>query len=156
MTQEPYGLGFLPLAEWDEHNSYNEDTPIRLRCSIKRKVTINNKVLSRDTEQDVVPAPAVYWRMYLQPKVGSLVARKLPLGGQVECDDTSVVATVNDRSERDLVKRCDDMHIDWPAVEGQLLLWAECFCRGKKLRVDFAFNYVAVQVGPTGPDRHIC
>lgn len=69
MTQEPFGLGFLPLAEWNEHNSYDEDTPIRLRYSIERKVTINNKVLSRDTEQDVVLAPAVYWRMYLQPKV---------------------------------------------------------------------------------------
>jgi hypothetical protein len=57
MIQEPSGLGFLPLAEWDEHNSYDEDTPIRLRYSIEWKVTTNNKVLSRDTEQDVVLAP---------------------------------------------------------------------------------------------------
>lgn len=141
-TPNPSGLGFLPLAEWDEHNSYDEVTPTRLRYSIEWKVVVNNKVLSRDTEQDVVLAPAVYWHMYLQPKVESLVAKKLPPNGLVECDDTSVVATVNDRSERDLVKRYDDMHIDWSAVERQLLRWAELFRVGKKLRVDLSFNYI--------------
>jgi hypothetical protein len=49
---------------------------------------------------------------------------------------------VNDRSERDLCKRYDDMHIDWPVVERQLLRWAELFRSGKKLRVDLSFNYI--------------
>jgi hypothetical protein len=143
---DPTTLSFLPLAEWDEHNGYDEDTPTRLRYSIEWKVTVNNKVVSRDTEQDVVLAPAVYWCMYLQPRVDTLVARKLPTGGQAECDDTTVVATVNDRSERDLVKRYDDMHIDWSAVERQLLRWAELFRIGKRLRVDLSFNYVEAVV----------
>lgn len=143
---DPTTLSFLPLAEWDEHNGYDEDTPTRLRYSIEWKVTVNNKAVSRDTEQDVVLAPAVYWRMYLQPRVDTLVARKLPTGGQAECDDTTVVATVNDRSERDLVKRYDDMHIDWSAVERQLLRWAELFRIGKRLRVDLSFNYVEAVV----------
>ena len=42
---------------------------------------------------------------------------ELPLSRQVEYDDTSVVAYVNDRSECDLTKRFDDLHIDWPWVE---------------------------------------
>jgi hypothetical protein len=70
-------LGFLPLAEWDEYNSYEEDTPSRLRYSIEWKVAINNKVMAKDTEQDVVLAPAVYWRMYLQAKVDKLVEKML-------------------------------------------------------------------------------
>lgn len=141
-TPDSSRLGFLPLAEWDEYNSYDEDVPSRLRYSIEWKVAVNNKVVSKDTEQDVVLAPAVYWRMYLQPKVEKLVARKLPPGRQVEYDDTSVVASVNDRTERDLTKRFDDMHIDWPVVERQLLRWAELFRSGKKLRVDLSFNYI--------------
>jgi hypothetical protein len=28
-------LGFLPLAEWEEYNSYEEDTPSRLQYSIE-------------------------------------------------------------------------------------------------------------------------
>ncbi|KAF1358619.1 hypothetical protein EJ07DRAFT_86450, partial [Lizonia empirigonia] len=84
------------------------------------KLAVNNKVISKDTEQDIVLAPAVYWRMYLQPKVEKLVDKKLSQGRQVEYDDTSVVASVNDRPERDLCKRYDDMHIDWPVVERQL------------------------------------
>jgi hypothetical protein len=50
----------LPLAEWDEYNSYEEDTPSRIRNTIEWKVAVKNKVISKDTEQDIVLAPAVY------------------------------------------------------------------------------------------------
>ncbi|EMD96376.1 hypothetical protein COCC4DRAFT_155192 [Bipolaris maydis ATCC 48331] len=133
---------FLPLAEWDEHNSYDEDIPSWLRYSIEWKVVVNNKTLSKDTEQDVVLAPSVYWRFCLRAKVDKLLSRKLPHGKHVKCDDTSVVASVNDRSERDLTKRFDDIDIDWPLVERQLMRWGELLRCGKKLRVDLSFNYV--------------
>jgi hypothetical protein len=135
-------LGFLPLDEWDEHNSYDEDVPSRLRYSIEWKVVVNNKTLSKDTEQDVVLAPSAYWRLCLSAKVDKLLSRKLPHGRHVKCDDTSVVASVNDRSERDLTKRFDEMDIDWLLVERQLMRWGELLRSGKKLRVDLSFNYV--------------
>jgi hypothetical protein len=141
-TPERSRLSFLPLAEWDEYNSYDEVVPSRLRYTIEWKMATNNKVVCEDTEQDVVLAPAVYWRLYLQPKVEKLVAKKALQGRQVKLDDTSVVASVNDRSERDLCKRYDDMHVDWHVVERQLLWWAELFWSGKKLRVDLSFNYI--------------
>ncbi|KAF2006537.1 hypothetical protein P154DRAFT_418164, partial [Amniculicola lignicola CBS 123094] len=53
-------LGFLPLAEWDEYNSYEEEIPSRLHYSIEWKVAVNNRVIAKDTEQDIVLAPAVY------------------------------------------------------------------------------------------------
>jgi hypothetical protein len=110
-------LGFLPVAEWDEYNSYEEDVPTRLHYSIEWKVVVNNRMLSKDTEQDVVLAPAAYWRFCLKAKVEKLLGKKLPHGRHVKCDDTSVVASVNDRSERDLTKRFDDMDIEWSVVE---------------------------------------
>lgn len=138
---DPDRLGFLPLAEWDEYNSCEEDTPSHLRYSIEWRVSVNNKVIARDTEQDVVLAPAVYWRMYLGAKVDKLVDRKLPHSSHVRLDDTSVVASVNDRSERDLTKRFDDMEIDWSVVERRFVRWSGPFRSGKKLRVDLTFNY---------------
>lgn len=65
-------LGFLPLDEWDEYNSYDEEIPSRLRYSIEWKVVLNNKVVSRDTEQDVVLAPGIYWHLCLKTKVEKL------------------------------------------------------------------------------------
>jgi hypothetical protein len=105
-------------------------------------VVVNNKTLSKDTEQDVVLAPSVYWHLYLRAKVDELLSRKLLHGRHVKCDDTSVVASVNDRSERDLTKRFDDMDVDWSLVEKQLMRWGELLRSGKKLRVDLSFNYV--------------
>jgi hypothetical protein len=135
-------LGFLPVAEWDEYNSYEEDVPTRLHYSIEWKIVVNNRMLSKDTEQDVVLAPAAYWRFCLKAKVERLLGKKLPHGRHVKCDDTSVVASVNDRSERDLTKRFDDMDIEWSVVERQLIRWGELFRAGKKLRVDLSFNYI--------------
>ncbi|CAN9195479.1 unnamed protein product [Alternaria alternata] len=134
-------LGFLPLAEWDEHNSYEEDTPSHLRYSIEWKIAVNNRAIAKDTEQDVVLAPAVYWRMYLQAKVEKLVDKKLPRSSHMELDDISVVASVKDRSESDLTRRFDDMNIDWSVVERQFMRWSEPFRAGKKLKVSVAFNY---------------
>jgi hypothetical protein len=135
-------LGFLPLAEWDEYNSYEEDTPSRLRYSIEWKIAVNNRAVAKDTEQDFVLAPAVYWRMYLQAKVEKLVARKLPRSSHVELDDIGVIASIKDRSESDLTKRFDDMNIDWSVIERQFVRWSEPFRAGKKLKVSLTFNYI--------------
>jgi hypothetical protein len=78
---EPDRLGFLPLAEWDEYNSYEEDIPSPLRYSIEWKVTVNNRVVAKDTEQDLVLVPAAYWHMYLKPKVEKLSSRKVDTTG---------------------------------------------------------------------------
>ena len=105
-------LGFLPLAEWDEYNSYEEDIPSRLRYSIEWKVAVNNRVVAKDTEQDIVLVPAAYWHIYLKPKVEKLSSKKVAHDRHVEYDDTRVIVSVNDRSERDLTKRFDSIDID--------------------------------------------
>ncbi|KAF2820762.1 hypothetical protein CC86DRAFT_303961, partial [Ophiobolus disseminans] len=143
-------LGFLPLAEWDEYNSYEEVTPSRLRYSIEWKVAVNNRVVAKDTEQDIVLVPAAYWHMYLKPKVEKLSNKKVAQNRHVEYDDTSVVVSVNDRSERDLTKRFDNMDIDWSVVEKQLIRCGELFRAGKRLRIDLSFNYIDASSQPAG------
>jgi hypothetical protein len=54
----------------------------------------------------------------------------------IRCDDTTTVAPVNDRYQRDLTKRFNDIGIDWSGIERQLIGWGEQFRCGKKLRVN--------------------
>ena len=135
-------LQFLPLDEWDEHNSYEGDEPSCLHYSIEWKVCVNGRMVSKDTEQDLVLAPMAYWHMFLKPKLEKLLRKKLAQNRAVRCDETNVIVSVTGRSERDLTKRFDDIDIDWSIVEKQLLAWGELFRSGKKLRVDLSFNYL--------------
>jgi hypothetical protein len=140
--QQLQKLQFLALADWDEQNSYDEVVPTCLHYSIEWKVSVNNKVISRDTEPDLVLLPTAHWHMCLKPKLEGLLQKKLTRNRQVRCEDTNVVVSVSDRTERDLVKRFDDLSIDWSMVEKKFLGWSELFRSGKKLRVELTFNYV--------------
>jgi hypothetical protein len=132
----------LDLDEWDENETYDQDPPTCLHYSIEWKVTLNNKPVSKDTEQDLVLAPRFYWSLFLRPKLENLLQRKLLPYKRITCDDTSVTVSVTGRSERDLTKRFDETDVDWSIVEKRLLAWAELFRAGKKLRLDLSFNYV--------------
>ena len=57
-------------------------------------------------------------------------------------DDTHVVVSVTERSERDLTKRFDETEIQWSVAEQKLVAWGQYFQKGKKLRVYLSFNYV--------------
>ena len=135
-------LGFCSFSDWDEGNLYDEDPPTYIHYSIEWKVTVNNRMVSKDTEPDVVVAPASYWRLILKPKLKKLLCKKLAKNRPIKSEDTNVVVSVTERSQRDLTKRFDDTDIDWGVVERQLLKWAELFRAGKKLRLNFSFNYM--------------
>jgi hypothetical protein len=68
------------------------------------KITVNNKVVSKDTEQDLVLVPASYWQLFLQPKLEKLLRKKLSHNMCVRSDDTKVVVSVAGRSGRDLTR----------------------------------------------------
>jgi hypothetical protein len=59
----------LQLADWDQERTYDEDPPSCLHYSIEWKVTLNGKMISNDTERDLVLASASYWQLFLQPKL---------------------------------------------------------------------------------------
>jgi hypothetical protein len=139
---QPKTLGFCQPSDWDEGNLYDEDPPTCIHYSIEWKVTVNNRMVSKDTEPDVVLAPASYWRLILQPKLEKLLCKKLAKNRPINSEDTNVVVSVTERSQRDLTKRFDDTDIDWGVLERQLIKWAEFFYAGKKLRLNFSFNYV--------------
>jgi hypothetical protein len=90
----------------------------------------------------------------LQPKLEKLLRKKLPSNKSCRADDTTVSVAVTDRSERDLVKRFDEIDIDWAIVEKQLQSWSHLFRAGKKLRVDISFNYMETGVATGALARH--
>jgi hypothetical protein len=137
-------LELLTLDEWNENETYDEDPPTCLHYSIEWKVTLNNKLVSKDTEPNLVLAPRFYWSLFLREKLDKLLQKKLSPSKRVTCEDTNVVVSVTDRSERDLTKRFDERDVDWFLVEKQFLAWGESFRAGKKLRVDVSFNYVEI------------
>jgi len=59
---------------------------------------MNNRMLSRDTEQDVVLAPTSYWRLFLQLKLEKLLCKKLAKNRPIKSEDINVVVSVTERS----------------------------------------------------------
>jgi hypothetical protein len=59
----------------------------------------------------------------------------------LKIDDTNIIVSVNERRYRNLIKRFDELNIDWQVVECQLITWAELFHAGKELRVHITINY---------------
>ncbi|OAL42640.1 hypothetical protein IQ07DRAFT_463994, partial [Pyrenochaeta sp. DS3sAY3a] len=54
---------------------------------------------------------------------------------------TTIVISVNDRSERDTTKRYKELEVDWLVVEKQMQSWSNLFRAGKILRIHALFNY---------------
>jgi hypothetical protein len=99
---------------------------------IEWKVTLNNRTVAKDTEQNLVLAPRFHWRLFLQPKLKELLIRKHP-HRKLESDDTSVVVSAT--RQKGFTLRFEGTDIDWNSVEKQLLDWGELFLAGKKLRL---------------------
>ena len=63
-------LKLCQFPDWDSERTYDESY---IRYSIEWKVTVKNRaIMPKDTEQDMVLAPAAYWQHFLQPKLGQI------------------------------------------------------------------------------------
>jgi hypothetical protein len=127
---QPDKLQLLHIYKWDDENTYDDDPPSCIHYSIEWKVTLNGKLISKDTEQNLVLAPTFYWPQFLKPKLEKLLCKKVSSNKRVIPDDTNVVVSVTDRSERDLTKRFDETEIRWPVIEEQIVAWGELFRAG--------------------------
>ncbi|KXJ84980.1 hypothetical protein Micbo1qcDRAFT_169776, partial [Microdochium bolleyi] len=142
-------LPLIRLEDWVEGKSYDENPPTCIHYSIEWKLTVDGRVVpgSKDSEQNLVLAPGDYWEKTLRSKLDKLSMKKLASNRSYRPDDTTVVVHVQDRSERDFVKRFDELDIEWSILEQQLLLWSNLFRAGRRLRIEITFNYIQTSGG---------
>ncbi|CAI7580189.1 unnamed protein product [Penicillium pancosmium] len=131
----------IPVAECQVGSSWNEQSPNCIHYQIEWRVKLNNRVVVKDTEQDLTSPPSSHWDQIAET-AGNLLRRKIARRRRVRLDDTELVLSVNDRSQRDLTKRFESTSIDWTAMEKQLLAWAHLYRLGKKLRLQISLNYI--------------
>lgn len=147
--------GKLPFVQpdWHEYLAYDEHPPTCIYYSIEWRLTINNRIAAKDTEQDVVLVPHAFWETFLCPKLEKLLDKKLPSNKSLKADEAKVVMLVTNRSERDLVKRFNELDIEWPILERRLQTWSRLFRAGKTLRIQMSFNYVETTRSPNNIAR---
>lgn len=109
-------------------------------------------MVAKDTEQDLALDPDLYWQDIRQ-KAETILRRKVARNRRVRLDDTTVVVSVNDRSQRDLTKRFEKTDIDWTAIKSQLGMWENLFHLGKKLRLCISINYLDSDESLPGTDK---
>ncbi|GFF98316.1 conserved hypothetical protein [Aspergillus udagawae] len=125
---QPGRLRFLDDLESD-NGSTDDKHPTYMPYVIEWRVTLNNQVLAKDTEQDLVSNPSSYWRQIKQ-KAERVLRQKVNRNRCVKPDDTSVVVSVNDRSQRDLTKHFEKTDIDWTAINSLAKCISEKRCPG--------------------------
>ncbi|KAJ5875236.1 uncharacterized protein N7473_012583 [Penicillium subrubescens] len=97
------------FGNWEGGRTYDEDPPTCIHYLIEWKVTLNNRTVAKDTEQDLVLAPRLHWRLFLQPKLKELLVRKYP-HRKPESDNTSVVVSAT--RQKGLTLRFDGTDIN--------------------------------------------
>ena len=134
-------LGFLEDTELDPQGIHNGGATESIKSLIEWKVTLNNRFLARDTEQDLVFKPSHYWQQ-IKEKAERIVQRKKSRNQRVRSDNTIVTVAVNERSQRDLTKHFEGTDINWTPIEMQLLTWENLYRQGKRLRLSVSINYI--------------
>lgn len=147
-NSDTHPLGFLQLCEWQDGKTYDEDPSTCIHYRIEWRVTVNNREVSPDTEEDVVLTPSAFWQLSLEKKLEKALRRKTARHRRLRPDDTVIVASTSDRTKRKLTKRFDDTEINWTVIEKQLLMWSDVFSRGKELTVKISFNYINDRSSP--------
>lgn len=135
--------GFTQQVEEHDEELPDEQSSDSTRYTylIERRLTLNHRVIAKDTEQDLDEPPSIVWPKILS-EVAQVLQSKLARNRRVRPDDTNVVVSVNDRSQRDLIKRFTSTDINWLAIEKQLTTWARLSQLGKVLRLKISVNYI--------------
>jgi hypothetical protein len=83
---QPSRLRFLDNLESD-NGATDDEHPTYMPYVIEWRVTLNNQVLAKDTEQDLVLSPSLYWEPIKQ-KAERVLRQKVNHNRRVKPDDT--------------------------------------------------------------------
>ncbi|KAG5654824.1 hypothetical protein KAF25_000231 [Fusarium avenaceum] len=147
-SEAPGGKRKLPLLQlsgWDSDFEDDETDPTCIHYDIEWKLQLKKGRLSKlaeITEEDLTLAPSAYWDRFLSAELAKMVASKVP-SPEHEPVETTVVVSVDKRSERNLRKQFPGLGIQWKSIEDKIQSWSPLFCEGHKLRLEISFIYKA-------------
>ena len=124
----------------------DEPDPACMQYDIEWKLQLKKGRLSKlvkITEDYLTLTPGAYWDKFLSADLAATVKYKLP-ESKYEPDETTIVVSVDKRSERNMRKRFDGLVVDWKTIEDKLRSWAPLFLEGNKLRLYISFIYKEV------------
>lgn len=126
-------------ADWAPDQSYDELPPSCIHYIMEWKLTLNRRLVAKQTEDDLVVAPSDFWNEELSSKISDVVKST---GKSCEGNATTIAISVNERSEHDTIKRFEKLEIDWLIVERQLQVWSYLLRIWDKLRINVSFDYM--------------
>lgn len=128
-----------PFTRRDCDNVWDEQSPDCIHYQIEWKAKLNNRVVVKDTKEDLTLRPSTYWEE-IKREANDILRRKIARSRRVRLDDTNMVLSV--KSQRDIDKRFEGTSVDWQVVEKQLLAWTHLFRLGKRIRLQISINYI--------------
>jgi hypothetical protein len=102
-------LPFVPYADWVPDQSYDELPPSCMHYIMEWKLTLNRRLVAKQTEDDLIVAPSDFWNEELSSKIADIVKST---GKSCKADATTIAISVNDCSEHDITKRFEKLEID--------------------------------------------
>ena len=87
-------------------------------------MTLDHRVLVKDTEQDLDSTPSLCWEK-IEQEAERLLHQRINHGRRVRLDDTTVIVSVNNHSRHDLTKRFKRLIFEGTAINKQILMWQD-------------------------------
>ncbi|CAI6050517.1 unnamed protein product [Clonostachys chloroleuca] len=131
-SESPVPASSLPLLQltgWDPTFQDDELNPTCIHYDIEWKLQLKKGRLSKlveVTEENLTLAPGAYWHEFLSVELAATVRDKLP-EQKYEPDETTIIVSVEKRSERNIRKRFDGLAVGWKTIEDKLRTWAPLF-----------------------------
>lgn len=70
---------------------------------------LNKRAAAKQTEENLIVAPSDFWNQELASKIADIAQSK---GKPYSANSTTITISVNDRSERDIIKYFKELQID--------------------------------------------
>jgi len=102
-------LPIVPYADWVLDQSYDQLPPSCVYYIMEWKLTLNRRLVAKQTEDDLVVALSDFWNEELSSKIADIVKST---GKPCEADAMTIAISVNDRLEHDITKRFERLEID--------------------------------------------
>ena len=107
-------MPFVPYEDWIPDQVYDNLPPSCIYYCIEWKLTVNRRIIAKQTENDLVVVPSDFWTEELFSKIVDIVKST---GKTCEANTIIIAISINDYSEYDITKRFAKLDINRLVIE---------------------------------------